>query len=66
MKSERAVVEPLITSSKITFYIRHVDDTLSLAKEEDIKLTFGKFNSFLKNLIFTIGSFGDNNKHCQR
>ena len=61
MKSERAVVEPLITSSKITFYIRHVDDTLLLAKEEDIK-----FNSFLKNLIFTIGSFGDNNKHCQR
>ena len=33
---ERAIVEPLIRSGKIKFYIRYVDDTMLLAKEEGI------------------------------
>ena len=33
---ERVIVEPLITSGKIKFYARYVDDTVLLAKEEDI------------------------------
>ena len=31
---ERVIVEPLITSGKIKFHIRYVDDTLLLVKEE--------------------------------
>ena len=45
---ERVTVEPLITSAKIKFYIQYTDDTLLLAKEEDIKFIFDKFNSFHK------------------
>ena len=58
---ERVIVEPLKTSGKIQFYIRYVDDTLLLAKEEDIKFIFDKFSSFHKNLKFTIDRFDDNN-----
>ena len=60
---ERVIVEPLITSGKIKFYIRYVDDTLLLPKEEDIMFIFDKFNSFNKNLKFAIDRFDDNNIH---
>ena len=55
---ERVIVEPLISSGKTRFYIEYVNDTLLLAKEEGIKVIFDKFNSFHKNLRFTID---DNN-----
>ena len=58
---ERVIVEPLTTSGKIKFYIRYVDDTLLLAKDEDIMYIFDKFNSFHKNLKFTTDRFDDNN-----
>ena len=45
------------------FYIRYVDDTLLLAKEEDIVFIFDKFNSFYKNFKFTIYRFDDNDIH---
>ena len=60
---ERVIVEPLITSGKIKFYIRCVDDTLLLAKEEDITFIFDNFNSFNKNVKFAIDRFDDNNIH---
>ena len=60
---ERVIVEPLITSGKIKFYIRYVDDTLLLPKEEDIMFIFDKFNSFNKKLKFAIDRFDDNNIH---
>ena len=60
---ERVIVEPLITSGKIKFYIRYVDDTFLLAKEEDIMFAFGKFSSFHENLKFTVDRFNDNNIH---
>ena len=47
---EKVIVEPLITPGNIKFYTRHVDDTLLLAKEEDIMFVFDKFNLFHKNL----------------
>ena len=47
---DRVIVEPLLKSAKIKFYIRYTDDTLLLAKEEDIKFIFEKVNSFHKNL----------------
>ena len=55
------IVEPSITSCKNRFYIRYVDDTLLLAKK-DIMLIFIKFNSFHKNLKFTIDRFDNNNR----
>ena len=60
---ERVIVEPLIRSGKVKFYIRYVDDTLLLAKEKDIMFIFDKFNSFHKNLKFTIDRFDDNSIH---
>ena len=60
---ERVIVEPLIRSGKIKFYIRYVDDTLLLAKEEDIMFIFDKFNSYHVNFKFTIDRFDDNNIH---
>ena len=60
-KLEKKILQPLIESGKLKFYIRYVDDTLSLAKEDDIKNIFDKFNSFHKNLILTMDPFEDNN-----
>ena len=60
---ERCIVEPLKTSDKIKFYVRYVDNTQLLAKEDDIKFIFDKFCSFHKNLKFTIDCFDDNNIH---
>ena len=62
-KIERVIVRLSIRSDKIKFYIRHVNDTLLLAKEEDIMFIFDKFDLFHKNLKFTIDRFDDNNIH---
>ena len=43
--------------------MRYVDGTLLLAKEDDINYIFGKFNSFHKNLKFTVDRFEENNVH---
>ena len=51
---ELKIVNLLIDSGKIKFYTRFVDDTLLLAKEEDIDYIFNKFNSFHPSLQFTI------------
>ena len=37
---ERVIDKPMITSGKIKFYKRYVDDTLLLIKEEDIIFVF--------------------------
>ena len=60
---EEIVVSNLISSGLIKFYNRYVDDTLLLAKEEDIDNILKRFNSFDKNLKFTIDKFIDNNIH---
>ena len=60
-KLEKKILQPLIESGKLKFYIRYVDDTLSLAKEDDIKNIFDKFNSFHKNLILSMDPFEYNN-----
>ena len=61
-KLRRVLVETLITSGKIKFYIGYVDETLLLAKEEDTMFIFDKVNSFHKNLKFAIDRL-DNNIH---
>ena len=58
---ELKIVNPLIDSGKTKFYTRFVDDTLLLAKEEDINYIFNKFNPFHPSLQFTLDHF-DNGK----
>ena len=43
--------------------MRYVDDTLFLAKDDEIKYVFDKFNSFHKNLKFPKNHFVDNKVH---
>ena len=63
MELEKIVVSDLINSGLIKFYIRYVDDTLLLAKEDDIDNIVQQFNAFDDNLKFTIDKFTDNNVH---
>ena len=58
---QKKILQPLIESGKLRFYMRYVDDTLLLAKEDGINYIFDKFNSFHKNLKFTMNRFEDNN-----
>ena len=60
---EKTVASDLINSGLIKFYIRYVDDTLLLAKEDDIDNIVQQFNAFDDNLKFTIDKFTDNNVH---
>ena len=58
---EKIVVSDLTNFGLIKFYIRYVDDTLLLAKEDDIDNIEQQFNGFDDNLKFTIDKFTDNN-----
>ena len=56
-------LEKIVVSDLITFYIQYVDDTLLLAKQDDIDNIVQQFNTFDDNLRFTIDKFTDNNFH---
>ena len=60
---EKIVISDLINSDWIKFYIRYVDDTLLLAKEDDIDKIVKQFNAFDDHLKFTINTFTDSNVH---
>ena len=60
---EKLIVSDLIKSGVIRFYRRYVDDTLVLIKPSDILAVLDKFNSFDKNLQFTVDTFTDNVIH---
>ena len=60
---EKIVVSDLINSGLIKFYIRYLDDTLFLAKEDDIGHIVQQFNAFDDKLKFTIDKFTDSNVH---
>ena len=60
---EKIVVSDLINSGLINFYIRYVDNTLLLAKEDDIDNIVQQFNAFDDNLKFPTYKFTDNNIH---
>ena len=60
---EKVVVDKLIQSGIVKFYIRYVDDTLLLAKPEHFDEILRKMNSFDNNLQFTIDRFSDGNIH---
>lgn len=43
------------------FYMLHLDDTLSLVKPEDVDMILRKFNSFDRNIQFTVDKFLNGN-----
>ena len=58
---EKKILQPLIELGKLKFYMRYVNDILLLAKKDDKNYIFDKFNSFHKNLKFTMDRFEDSN-----
>ena len=60
---EKIVVLIGLISGLIRFYIRYVDKTLFLAKEDDIDNIVQRFNAFDENLKFTIDTFTNSNVH---
>ena len=56
---ERVVVDQLIQTGKIKFYVQYVDDTLLLVKPEDIDDILEQFNKFHSNIEFTVDRFDD-------
>ena len=56
---EKIVASDLINSGLIKFYIRYVNDTLSIAKEDDNDNIAQHFNAFDDVLKFTIDKFTD-------
>ena len=56
---EKLVLPKLIESGIIQFYIRYVDDTLVLIKEDKINEVLNAFNAFDRNLDFTVDEFDD-------
>ena len=51
----------LISSNKIKFYSRYVDDILVLIRPSDIPTVLQKFNYFHPQIQFTHEEFTDNN-----
>ena len=57
------ILDELINDNIVKFYIRYVDDTLLLVKLEDTDKILKKFNSFDKNIQFTVDKFLNGNVH---
>ena len=60
---EQKIVDQLISDDIIKFYGRYVDDTIILVKPENIEEVLRKFNSFDKNLQFTVDKFENETPH---
>ena len=60
---EKFILDELINDNIVKFYIRYVDDTLLLVKLEDTDKILKKFNSFDKNIQFTVDKFLNGNVH---
>ena len=60
---EKKVLPTLFEKGIIKHYIRYVDDTLVMIRDDKIKEVLEQFNKFDKNLKFTVDSFDDNKVH---
>ena len=60
---DKANVDDLIKNGTIAFHYLYVDDTLVLIKPKDIPFVFNKFNSFDKNLKFTVDNLENGKIH---
>ena len=60
---ESTVIKELVDKSLVKLYLRYIDDTLLLVKDEDINLIHKRLNSFDKSIKFTVDTFPDGNVH---
>ena len=60
---EKIVLPKLIDEGIIKSYIRYVDDTLVMVKDDKINVILDQFNNFDKNLQFTVDKFDDGIMH---
>ena len=60
---ENKIVGELLDTNILKFYSRYVDDTLLLIKPENINTVVNKFNSFDKNIQFTVDTFENETPH---
>ena len=60
---ENIIIKPLLEDMTLGFYKRYVDDTLVLVKPKDINKLLSMFNSFHKEIQFTVDTFNDGNIH---
>ena len=54
---EKVIVNQLSENNIVKFYVRYVDDTLLVLRKKYIDIVLNKFNSFNKNLKFTVNTF---------
>ena len=62
-KFENVIVKPLIETGVLRFICGYVDDTLVFIKKDKIQHGLNSFNSFDKNLRFSVDTFDDGNIH---
>ena len=60
---EKVILHKLMKEKIIMFYTRYVDDTLLIIKKRHINYVLNQFNSFDKNLKFTIDTFKNSVPH---
>ena len=60
---KKVIVHKLMKEKVIMFYTGYVDDTLLITKKRDINYVLNQFNSFDKNLKFTIDTFENSVPH---
>ena len=60
---EKDIIQKLIDKTFIKFYIRYVDGTLPLAKDEDIDPILKELSSYNKNIKFAVDRFINEGLH---
>ena len=60
---EKDIIQQLIDKNFIKFYIRYVDGTLLLIKDEDVDPILKELNSYNKNIKFTVDRFINEDVH---
>ena len=60
---KKVIVHKLMKENVIMFYTTYVDDTLLITKKKYINYVLNQFNSFDKNLKFTINTFENSVPH---
>ena len=60
---EKDIIQKLIDKKFIKFYIRYVDDTLPLVKDEGMDPILKEPNSYNKNIKFTVDRFIKEESH---
>ena len=60
---KKVIVHKLMKEKFVMFYSTYVDDTLLIIKKRYINYVLNQFNSFDKNLKFTINTFENSGPH---